>query len=83
MATFFLKRLSSYREFPESAALAAKCIRLLTLLATQSGGNCDEFYSQYKVLPPLLKEALGHGEKYNALLEKEVTLLSKTMGTRL
>jgi hypothetical protein len=83
MLEFLLKRLSDFRELPESAALSAKCIRLLTSVAVQSKNVCfDELRYACKLLPPLLRDAFEYGKIYNSMLEKETSILLQDIGQR-
>jgi hypothetical protein len=79
MMEFFLRRLVGFRRHPESAALAAKCIRLLSRLAEHSEIAADEMHSRCETLPPLLHEACQFGKSHNALLECEASNLRQTV----
>lgn len=80
MLNFFLRRLSAYREFPESAALAAKCIRLLaTLTMAISGEGVIELHSYCEGLPLVLQDACRYGKSFHAVLEREASDLRHTV----
>ena len=80
---FFVKRLNAFRQFPRSAALAAKCIRLLNTLVSGAGEGIDEMQAYCKVLPPVLEDAYRYGKSFNALLEREASDLSQTVNSHL
>jgi hypothetical protein len=76
---FLLKRFSAFQQFPESAALAAKCIRLLSSLVSYSGEGTDEMQALCKGLTMILKDAYRYGKKFNASLEREASELSQAI----
>lgn len=79
MMEFLIKRLGAFQRFPESAALAAKCIRLLSSLASYSGKGTDEMQAHRKVLQTVLEDAYRYGKKFNASLEREAFDLNQTV----
>ncbi|KAL3913484.1 MAG: hypothetical protein SGILL_006469 [Bacillariaceae sp.] len=80
MAQFVINRILSFQEFPESAALAVKCLRLWAELAESSGDNSKEANSHCRQLLGPLHEAYKHGKSCNALLEEEASKLCKFLG---
>ncbi|KAG7345561.1 hypothetical protein IV203_033092 [Nitzschia inconspicua] len=79
MLHFFFKRLGAFREYPQSAAIAAKCIRLLYMLVVHSSEGMDEIQAHFETLPPLLQDACKYGRSFNELLEIEASELRQIM----
>jgi hypothetical protein len=72
-----VKQLSSFRESPSCAAVAARCIRLAGLLAPKGEG--DLLCVDFSQLPYLLHSAHEYGMAYNAMLEEESFNLSSVV----
>ena len=73
---FLMMTLGLFEKCPECAALAAKCIRLVTEL------DCDaeaQLLSEYDDFPLLVFNAYEYGKRYNVQLEQESLGLQKVL----